>query len=187
MKIYTRTGDKGETSLFGGRRVMKDSLRIRAYGTVDELNAMLGVAAASTGNEQLIQVIRTLQEELFMVGADLATPTGVKEAKTVRVKERHISGLEREIDRHEEELEPLRYFILPGGTPGAAALHVARTICRRAERDTFELSKHEEINTLVIVYLNRLSDLLFVLARIANVRYGEKDVPWHPERSDEKD
>lgn len=187
MKIYTRTGDKGETSLFGGKRVMKDSLRIRAYGTVDELNAMLGVAAASTGNEQLIQVIRTVQVELFMVGADLATPTGVKEDKTVRVKERHISGLEQEIDRHEEELEPLRYFILPGGTPGAAALHVARTICRRAERDTFELSKHENINMLVIVYLNRLSDLLFVLARVANARFGEKDIPWYPERSGEKE
>jgi cob(I)alamin adenosyltransferase len=183
MKIYTRTGDKGETSLFGGKRVMKDSLRIRAYGTVDELNAMLGVANTSTDNEQLIQVVLTLQKELFMVGADLATPLGVREEKTVRVKEQHIARLEQEIDRHEEELEPLRYFILPGGTPCAAALHVARTICRRAERETFELSKQEQINTHVLVYLNRLSDLLFVLARVANARFGQKDIPWHPERS----
>lgn len=184
MKIYTRTGDEGETSLFGGERVPKDSSRIRAYGTVDELNAVLGVAIASSDNEKLAGVLRQLQNELFMVGADLATPIGIQEGKTVRVKDSHIRRLEQEIDLHEEELEPLKFFILPGGTPCAAALHLARTVCRRAERETFELSRKEEINDRVIVYLNRLSDLLFVLARIANVRSGKNDIPWHPERSE---
>ncbi len=182
MKIYTRTGDEGETSLFGGKRVPKDSLRIRAYGTVDELNAVIGMAIASSDNEKLIAVLQRLQGELFMVGADLATPHGVKETKTVRVQRLHITRLEQEIDLHEEELEPLKYFILPGGAPDAAALHFARTVCRRAERTTFELSRQEDINNLVIVYLNRLSDLLFVLARIANKRSGRREIPWQPDR-----
>jgi cob(I)alamin adenosyltransferase len=182
MKIYTRTGDTGETSLFGGQRVPKDSPRIRAYGTVDELNAALGSAIASADNEDLIGVLEQVQKELFMVGADLATPLGVQERKTVRVTEYHSTRLEGEIDRHERELEPLKYFILPGGTPASAALHLARTVCRRAERETFELSRNEEINTHVMIYLNRLSDLLFVLARVANARAGRKDKPWYPER-----
>ncbi len=183
MKIYTRTGDEGETSLFGGKRVLKSSLRIHAYGTVDELNAIIGVAIASSDNEPLIAVLQQLQKELFIVGADLATPLGVLEAKTVRIKQADSERLEQEIDLHEKELEPLQYFILPGGTHCAASLHLARTVCRRAERETFELSKQEEVNKYVLPYLNRLSDLLFVLARVANVRAGQSDVPWHPDKS----
>lgn len=186
MKIYTRTGDKGETSVFGGKRVPKDSLRITAYGTVDELNAVIGIAAGTSGNNSLNTVLQRLQNELFILGADLASPYGVKEEKTARVRQSHITGLEEEIDLHEEELEPLRSFILPGGVPEAAILHFARTVCRRAERIAFELSKHEEINKLVLPYLNRLSDLLFVLARIANKRSGRSEIPWQPERENQK-
>jgi cob(I)alamin adenosyltransferase len=182
MKIYTRTGDGGETSLFGGERVKKTVARIRAYGTVDELNASLGVAIASAEPDELTVTLRQLQQELFMVGADLATPSGTKENRTVRVAEEHVLRLEKEIDRHDETLEPLKNFILPGGTERAALLHLARTICRRAERETIGLAEKEKINERVIVYLNRLSDLLFVLARIANARAGENDIPWHPQR-----
>jgi len=182
MKIYTRTGDKGETSLFGGKRVAKDSPRIRAYGTVDELNAVLGIAHSNCTDESLRGTLQQLQNELFLVGADLATPFSVKESKTVRVSESHIKRLEQEIDRHDEALEPLANFILPGGTLCASTLHFARTVCRRAEREIYQLSQLEQINEHVIVYLNRLSDLLFVLARFANARSGRKDIPWHPER-----
>jgi cob(I)alamin adenosyltransferase len=182
MKIYTRTGDGGETSLFGGQRVRKTTARIRAYGTVDELNASLGVAIASGEPDELAETLRQLQQELFMVGADLATPSGTKESRTVRVSDEHIRRLESEIDRHDETLEPLKNFILPGGTERAAALHLARTICRRAEREIIELAEQEKINERVIVYLNRFSDLLFVLARTANARAGENDIPWRPER-----
>ena len=183
MKIYTRTGDEGETSLFGGKRVAKNSLRIQAYGTVDELNAVIGVAVASTADEKLAVVLHQIQKDLFTVGADLATPIGVKDSKSLRIQQTDIARLEREIDLHEEELEPLKYFILPGGTICAASLHHAHTVCRRAERDSFVLSGHEEINKHVLVYLNRLSDLLFVLARVANVRAGKSDVPWNPEKT----
>ncbi len=182
MKIYTRTGDKGETSLFGGKRVPKDSPRIQAYGIVDELNAVIGMAVSLSDYARLIDVLQLLQNELFMVGADLATPHDVHESKTVRVKQLHITRLEREIDTHEQELKPLKYFILPGGTSCASALHLARTVCRRAERVIFELSKIEDINNHVIIYINRLSDLLFVLARVANARSGKKDIPWHPDK-----
>jgi cob(I)alamin adenosyltransferase len=182
MKIYTRTGDGGETSLFGGQRVKKNASRIRAYGTVDELNASLGVAIASAEPDELAETLRQLQQELFTVGADLATPSGTKESRTVRVSDEHIRRLESEIDRHDETLEPLKNFILPGGTERAAALHLARTICRRAEREIIELAEQEKINERVIVYLNRFSDLLFVLARTANARAGENDIPWRPER-----
>lgn len=184
MKIYTRTGDTGETALFGGMRVPKDSPRIRAYGNVDELNAVIGMAVSSSDDTKLIDVLRQLQNELFMVGADLATPYGVKNSKTVRVNESHITRVEREIDHHEQELNPLKSFILPGGATCASALHLARTVCRRAERVTFELSKVEDINKQVIIYLNRLSDLLFVLARVANARSGKKDIPWRPDKNE---
>ncbi len=180
MKIYTRTGDKGETSLFGGKRVPKDSPRIHAYGSVDELNAVIGMAVSLSDDAKLIDVLRQLQNELFVVGADLATPGDIQKPNTVRVEHSHINRLEREIDIHEQELEPLKYFILPGGTTCASVLHFARTVCRRAERETYELLKVEDINNLVCIYLNRLSDLLFVLARVTNRRSGREDIPWHP-------
>jgi cob(I)alamin adenosyltransferase len=132
--------------------------------------------------DELAETLRQLQQELFTVGADLATPSGTKESRTVRVSDEHIRRLESEIDRHDETLEPLKNFILPGGTERAAALHLARTICRRAEREIIELAEQEKINERVIVYLNRFSDLLFVLARTANARAGENDIPWRPER-----
>jgi cob(I)alamin adenosyltransferase len=181
MKIYTGTGDEGETSLFGGRRVRKDSDRIAAYGTVDELNASIGVAAAACTSDSLVAELQAIQHELFMVGADLATPAGVQESRTVRVREAHGRRLEAVIDRFQDQLEPLREFILPGGIDCAAALHYARTVCRRAERLAFTLAEREEVNGHLLVYLNRLSDLLFVLARHANREGGNGDIPWRPD------
>lgn len=183
MKIYTRTGDGGETSLFGGKRVGKDNPRIDAYGTVDELNACIGMAMASCADPSLVAVLESIQKHLFIVGADLATPLGTHEKKTVRVDKPLIDLLEREIDKHDEELDPLKYFILPGGNQCAATLHFCRTVCRRAERSVFALSKIEPINKNVLIYLNRLSDFLFVIARCANARAGTKEIPWLPDKS----
>lgn len=176
MKIYTRTGDSGETGLWGGIRVTKDSPRVQAYGTVDECNAALGLARAAGLAPELDQLIAQLQNQLFVVGADLATPG---EATNIpRIGAAEIAFLEQHIDALEESLEPLRQFILPGGTMAAAYLHLARTVCRRAERWAVSLSHEEEIGAYVVVYLNRLSDLLFVAARAANARAGMPDVPW---------
>jgi cob(I)alamin adenosyltransferase len=178
MKIYTRTGDQGQTGLFGGQRVPKDSLRVHAYGTADECNAVLGVARAAGLDGELDELLAQVQNQLFVVGADLATPG--ESAHIPRVGAAEVVFLEQWIDRLEESLEPLRQFILPGGTPAAAQLHLARTTCRRAERWAVSLA-HEEgeaVNAQVLVYLNRLSDLLFVAARAANARAGKADVPW---------
>jgi cob(I)alamin adenosyltransferase len=177
VKIYTRTGDDGTTGLWGGQRVPKDALRVEAYGTVDECNAALGVARASGVDPALDQLLNHLQNQLFVVGADLATPG--ETTRIARVGEAEVAELEQAIDAHEEQLEALRQFILPGGSLAAAHLHLARTICRRAERATISLARTEVINTQVITYLNRLSDLLFVLARVANQRTNTPDVPWH--------
>jgi cob(I)alamin adenosyltransferase len=176
MKIYTKTGDAGETGLFGGQRVAKDSLRVHAYGSVDECNAALGLARAAAPDAGLDAILAELQSQLFVVGADLATPG--ENANIPRVGDAEAAQLEGWIDALEAELEPLRQFILPGGTPAAAQLHLARTVCRRAERWTVSLAQEEPINPGVLVYLNRLSDLLFVLARAANARAGVGDVPW---------
>jgi cob(I)alamin adenosyltransferase len=176
MKIYTKTGDAGETGLFGGQRVSKDSLRVHAYGTADECNAALGVARAAGLDAELDELLGAIQAQLFVVGADLATPG---EAPNIpRVGEDEVRLLEETIDRLEGELEPLRQFILPGGAPGASQLHLARTICRRAERWAVSLAHEEPVNPQVLTYLNRLSDLLFVAARAANARAGRPDVPW---------
>jgi cob(I)alamin adenosyltransferase len=180
MKIYTKTGDKGETSLFGGLRVWKDDLRIQAYGTVDELNAILGVAAAELKSEELKEIITTLQNELFIVGSDLASPAG-KESRNFaipRIGPEMPVRLESLIDRIESGLPQLKNFILPGGIKGAALLHQARTVCRRAEREVVALSQTESINEQIKVYLNRLSDLLFVLARFENFSSNQPDVEW---------
>jgi cob(I)alamin adenosyltransferase len=197
MKIYTRTGDEGTTGLFGGDRVQKDSPRIAAYGTVDEINAQLGVARAHLRSRNLgdapeeapfggslAEVLRRLQEELFTVGADLATPVGSKPV-VPRIGASHVERIEQEIDAFQAELPELKQFILPGGVPGGAALHAARTTCRRAERLAVraEAEAEGEINHQALVYLNRLSDLFFVLARWANHRIGEKEDRWAPDGS----
>ncbi|MER3522887.1 MAG: ATP:cob(I)alamin adenosyltransferase [Ignavibacteria bacterium] len=180
MKIYTKTGDKGDTSLFGGQRVPKDALRIEAYGTVDELNSVLGIVRADNHDEQFDEILEEIQNELFDLGADLATPRSVPAKAITRIEARHAARLEKVIDKLETELKPLRTFILPGGSPVAARLHFARTVCRRAERAVVRLSRNEDIGQAVTVYLNRLSDLLFVLARCANHRAGIPEMKWKP-------
>ena len=176
MKIYTKTGDAGQTGLFGGQRVAKDALRVHAYGTVDECNAAMGVARAAGLDPELDAIVATVQNQLFVVGADLATPG--ESANIPRVSDDEVQFLEQWIDTLEAGLEPLRQFILPGGTPGAAQLHLARTTCRRAERWAVSLAHEESISAYVLIYLNRLSDFLFVAARAANARAGSADVPW---------
>lgn len=175
MRIYTRGGDLGETGLYGGTRVRKDDLRVEAYGTMDELNAVLGIAANSTNDESLKKSIIAVQQQLFAVAWDLSTPL---DGSADRVSEAQTKRLEKEIDEFEEELEPLRNFILPGGGADATAIHLARCVCRRAERRVVTLMRETEINPEVERYLNRLSDYLFVLARVATKRAGGQEVTW---------
>jgi cob(I)alamin adenosyltransferase len=178
MKIYTKTGDKGETGLYGGERVAKDSLRVSAYGTVDEANSAIGIARAHLSDEEIDKDLAHLQNALFDVGADLATPNDSKYRKNVSpIDEQDVDYLEHLIDRYDNT--PLTNFILPGGHPSSAALHLARTIARRAERDIITLKREEQINEYVAVFLNRLSDLLFVMARAVNARAGISEVKWH--------
>jgi cob(I)alamin adenosyltransferase len=179
MKIYTKTGDGGETGLFAGPRVTKDDPRIEAYGTVDELNAALGWARTETTAGELDQLLGRIQHHLFAIGAELATPDPAKHG-TKMIGDAHIRELEQAIDDWEEQLPPLKQFVLPGGARAAAALHVARSVCRRAERRVVSLYRFMQIGTgdLPVVYLNRLSDLLFVLARAANHQAGCGDIPW---------
>jgi cob(I)alamin adenosyltransferase len=177
MKIYTKVGDDGQTGLFGGPRVAKDAPRIEAYGTVDELNAVLGLARCADLPADVDGVLARVQHQLFDLGAELATPE--PEKFNVRVLGAgQIAALEQAIDAFEVGLPPLKQFILPGGTPGAARLHLARTVCRRAERCLVSLAAAETISQELIIYLNRLGDLLFVLARVANFRAGKDDVAW---------
>jgi cob(I)alamin adenosyltransferase len=181
MKIYTKTGDAGDTGLFGGGRVPKNHPRVEAYGDVDELNAVLGVVRAADQMPRIDEVLVPIQRDLFAIGALLATPDLEKmkqHLEKAQIDGRRIEDLEHAIDDGDAELEPLRSFIVPGGTPKAAALHVARTVCRRAERRVVELSEITEIPPLVVIYLNRLSDLLFTLARVANKRAGGGEVTW---------
>lgn len=181
MKIYTRTGDLGDTGLFGGGRVQKDHPRVVAYGDVDELNAAIGVARAAGPLPRVDEVLVPIQRDLFAIGALLATPDREKMAQHLQkaqVDDARIIALERAIDACDRELEPLRSFILPGGTSKAAALHVARTVCRRAERSVVALQHDEDIPQIVVIYLNRLSDLLFMLARVANRQEGAPEVTW---------
>ena len=181
MKIYTKTGDQGSTGLFGGGRVAKDNIRVEAYGDVDELNAVIGMARSVEMMPRIDEVLVPIQRDLFAIGAILATPDRDKMAQHLqkaRIDEGRIEELERAIDEGEAELEPLTAFIIPGGTPKAAALHVARTVCRRAERHVVRLQHEVELPPLTVIYLNRLSDLLFTLARVANRRAGAGEVTW---------
>lgn len=182
VKIYTRGGDGGQTGLFGGGRVRKDHARVEAYGSVDELNAALGAARAAGLPEDLDRLAEGIQGDLFVLGADLATPpdTAARSETIARLPEGAAAGLEGRIDACEEELEPLATFILPGGCPAGAALHLARTVCRRAERRLVALSGVETVSAEALPYLNRLSDLLFVMARLANARAGRSEKPWTP-------
>lgn len=183
MKIYTRQGDQGQTSLFDGRRVGKDDLRIETYGTVDELSSHLGLALSDCPHATLRGLLERVQFELFDLGADLATPADSPHAGRIRrVSPEQARGLEADIDRISADLPPLKRFVLPGGGVTAARLHVARTVCRRAERLLVRLMATEPVGASTLVYLNRLSDLLFVLARWANKLDGRPDVEWVPTR-----
>ncbi len=177
-RIYTRGGDAGETSLGDGSRASKLDCRIGAFGTVDELNSALGVVLAGACPDELRPVLERVQNELFDVGADLSVPWGVTDR--LRVEQGMIDRLEQECDRFNADLPELRSFVLPGGTETSARLHVARTVCRRAERDALAGSQEVELNPLVLVYLNRLSDLLFILARAANAAAGREEPLWKP-------
>ena len=181
MKIYTKTGDKGTTSLFGGKRVEKDDLRLETYGTVDELNALIGAAVSEISDSELIEVLQNIQLDLFTLGSDLATPEDNKITFSVpRVDESFVNKLEASIDKFTEKLPELKNFILPGGSKGSSLLHLARTVCRRGERAVATLQKKEKIGENILVYLNRLSDLLFVLARYANLVSNTPDIEWKP-------
>jgi cob(I)alamin adenosyltransferase len=182
VKVYTRGGDRGETSLFGGDRVQKDDPRVEAYGAVDELNALLGVALSEIGDKDLRELLEGVQCSLFDLGGELATP-GVEEraarGKPIpRVSDADVEGLEQAIDRLDAELDPLRVFVLPGGARGAALLHHARTVCRRAERRVVRLGAEADLSPTLIRYLNRLSDLLFVVARVVNRRQDVAEPTW---------
>ena len=181
MKIYTRTGDQGETGLFGGGRVKKSDPRVAAYGDVDELNSVIGVVRATPPEAFFDELLTAIQRDLFSLGGHLATPDPDKVRKALEkaeLDEGRIAAFERTIDEADAELAPLRAFVLPAGTPKAAALHLARTICRRAERSVVALAAESPVPSLFLVYLNRLSDLLFTLARLANHRAGTGDVTW---------
>jgi cob(I)alamin adenosyltransferase len=177
MKIYTKTGDKGDTSLFGGKRVPKSSLRIETFGTIDELNAQIGMVRSLDLHADIEPILGKLQNQLFIIGADLATPLdGSKDVE--RIQQRHIEYLEKTIDTIDAKLEPLKCFILPGGTQASSQLHAARSICRRAERHADALNRTEAIGPYALIYLNRLSDLLFVLARYDNRLSGIDEIKW---------
>jgi cob(I)alamin adenosyltransferase len=182
QRIYTKTGDEGETGLFGGGRVRKSHPRVEAYGAVDELNAVLGLARSSVREPEIAAGLVPIQADLFVIGAHLATdvPPGRPQPRLPPLPVPRITELEGWIDRAESVLPELRSFILPGGSTGGAALHVARTVCRRAERRVIELSTAAEVEPAVIIYLNRLSDLLFVLARLENQHSGTSEQPWVP-------
>ena len=180
-RIYTKSGDQGETGLGDGTRVAKDHPRVAAYGSVDELNSVIGLLLAAVPDVTEAGLLRDIQNELFDVGADLCVPQAAGEVagQKCRVRPEQVARLEQAIDRLNERLQPLTSFVLPGGSPAAAWCHFARTVCRRAEREVVALARDESLNPQVVVYLNRLSDFLFVLARVCNDD-GKKDVVWVP-------
>jgi len=177
-RMYTRTGDKGETGLFSGERVQKNSLRVEAFGTVDELSSWIGYTRSLIEDNVVEEMLERIQRDLFLVGAELATRPTESSAQKVQVSQAMVERLEQEIDRFDAELPPLSTFIVPGGSRAAAALHVARTIARRAERRTISLNQNEKLNPALVAYLNRLSSLLFVLARVVNKLAGIEEKKW---------
>lgn len=180
MKIYTKTGDQGTTALFGGKRVSKADLRIETYGTVDELNSWIGLIRDQPVNEKRKSFLIEIQDRLFTIGSILATEPGNTKVKIPALAEDDILALEKEIDNMDGELPPMRFFVLPGGHSSVSFCHVARTVCRRSERLTISLHSNEEVNPLVIKYLNRLSDYLFVLARKMAAELNIEETPWKP-------
>ena len=178
MKIYTKTGDSGETSLLGGKRVWKDNLRIQTCGTIDELNSIIGISINDITNPELKEVLQGIQNDLFAIGSDTALPLENENTKIQRIDTNLSDKLESVIDQYDSQLPGLKNFILPGVAKGSALLHFARTVCRRAERNVVALSKVERINPDIEKYLNRLSDLLFVLARFENFSNGSPDIIW---------
>jgi cob(I)alamin adenosyltransferase len=182
MKIYTRTGDQGTTSLFGGKRVSKADLRIDTYGTVDELNSVMGLVRDQEVNFKRKDFLLQIQNTLFVIGSVLATEAGNTKAKIPSLREDDVNLLEKEIDEMETELPVMRFFVLPGGHPAVSFCHIARTVCRRTERLTMALHEQEAIDLLVIKYLNRLSDYLFVLSRKVTHELGVEEIAWKPMR-----
>jgi cob(I)alamin adenosyltransferase len=180
MKIYTKTGDDGTTSLFGGRRVSKSALRIDAYGTIDELNAHVGLLRDQEINKKRQDVLVEIQDRLFTLGSLLATEPGNTKVKVPLLADSDISFLEKQIDTMEVELPPLKSFVLPGGHPSVSVCHVARTVCRRAERNVIELDQLEKVDFLILKYLNRLSDYFFVLGRKMALELNVEETPWKP-------
>lgn len=189
MKIYTKTGDRGETGLIGGKRVSKDNPRIIAYGSVDELSSHIGSVISLLGLKNnnlfsdIIDVLVQIQNDLFIVGSDLADPkypAKSEEHNTPRIEEKMISSIEFAIDKFETQLSPINFFIMPGGSIESSSLHISRSVTRRAEIAIIALSKNETINLAILIYLNRLSDLLFVCARLVNKRLGIEDIAWKP-------
>lgn len=180
MKIYTKTGDRGETGLIGGTRVLKSALRVEAYGEVDELNAILGYARMRLTDQAINERLLEIQRDLFAIGAQLADPRGQveKKAEKAAVSEVQVKELEALIDRYDAMLPPLRSFILPGGAEPGAILHLARAVCRRAERRMVALAQETPLPAVLLVYINRLSDLLFILARAINRESGVEEIPW---------
>ncbi len=186
MKIYTKTGDQGETSLYGGNRVSKASARVEAYGTIDELNSFIGVTKAEISDEKVLKQLKKIQFDLFTLGSESATPTDKmllgngKNRLDLMISDKEITELENWMDDFDAQLEPLKFFILPGGGKTAALAHVCRTICRRAERNLVYLKDSEDVRSELIKYLNRLSDYFFVLARYLSKISGEQEEVWNP-------
>ena len=178
MKIYTKTGDKGDTRLFDGTVVRKNDALVDTYGEVDELNAFLGAASAFLQDSELRSLLSDIQRDLFSVGAALADPRHRSGKEKSTLDHDRVTTLEQTIDRFETELPPLRQFILAGGSPAGALLHVSRTVCLRAERRVVELASVEEVDPVIVEYLNRLSDFLFVMARLVNTKQGQQEIPW---------
>lgn len=180
MKIYTKTGDKGTTALFGGKRVSKADLRIDTYGTVDELNSYIGLVRDQEVNNKRKNILIEIQDRLFTIGSILATEPGNAKVKVPALLESDVIFLESEIDAMEEKLSPMKSFVLPGGHPSVSFCHVARTVCRRAERLVIALDEHEKADELILKYLNRLSDYLFVLSRKMSAELNAEETPWKP-------
>lgn len=180
MKIYTKTGDSGSTSLFGGRRVSKADIRIDSYGTIDELNSYIGLLRDQEVNKQRNEILVEIQDRLFTIGSILATEPGNTKAKVPSLREDDVLLLEKEIDSMESKLTPMRSFVLPGGHASVSCCHIARTVCRRAERQVIALDAVEKVQPVLIKYLNRLSDYLFVLSRMMTKELSAEETPWKP-------